>query len=248
MPVHTPLEAAPPAVYCAAVGKRWRAGVRSRDNATMTTPHWTSGHVPPSQWRDAGHPRVSTRRGPAPVLALLGLMWAVFAVQILTPGDLIRYGLVAHDPHSWYGVVTAPLLHASVSHIVGNSVPLLVLGTLVCLHGHRAFWQVIAWAAVTGAVAAWLLTPAGSVVVGASGLVFGLFAYLVVRAFVPGTGTWTRRLGDVVVAALVISVYGGAMLAGIVNAGPSVSWQMHLGGALGGALAAVAGAGEHPGS
>ncbi|MDN6795282.1 MAG: rhomboid family intramembrane serine protease [Propionibacterium sp.] len=186
-------------------------------------------------------------RGPAPVLGLLAAMWIVFACEVFVPGDWVSHGLVARDPHAWYGVVTAPLLHASLSHIVGNSAPMLVLGILVCMHGHRAFWQVIAWSAVLGAGVAWVLTPAGTVIVGASGLVFGLFAYLVVRAVVPGTGSWRRRVVDVVVAAGVVSLYGGVMVAGILNAGPSVSWQMHLGGALGGALAAVTGAGdEHP--
>jgi len=198
----------------------------------------------PAAGGPVGAPRRDEPRGPAPVLGLLALMWAVFACEVFLPGDWVSYGLVARDPHAWYGVVTAPLLHASLSHIVGNSVPMLVLGILVCVHGHRAFWQVIAWSAVLGAAVAWLLTPAGTVIVGASGLVFGLFAYLVVRAFVPGTGSWTRRLADVAVAAVVVSVYGGVMVAGIVNAGPSVSWQMHLGGALGGALAALSGAGN----
>ncbi len=195
-----------------------------------------------------GHPsqprsRRDEPRGPGPVLTLLALMWAVFACEVFLPGNWTRYGLVAGDPHAWYGVVTAPLLHASLAHIVGNSVPLLVLGTLVCLHGHRAFWQVIAWSAVLGAAVAWLLTPAGTVIVGASGLVFGLFTYLVVRAVSPGTGSWRHRLVDILVAALVVSVYGSAMLAGILDAGPSVSWQMHLGGAAGGAVAALTGAG-----
>ena len=167
------------------------------------------------------------QRGPAPVFALLGLIWLVFACEILMPGDWVGMGLVARDPHSWYGVVTAPLLHASLAHILGNSVPMLVLGMLVCLHGARAFWQVIAWSAVVGAVVAWAATPAGTVVVGASGLVFGLFAYLVVRAVVPGTGRWTRRLADVLVAAAVVSIYGGVMVSGILDAGPTVSWQMH---------------------
>lgn len=198
----------------------------------------------PAAGGPVGAPRRDEPRGPAPVLGLLALMWAVFACEVFLPGDWVSHGLVARDPHAWYGVVTAPLLHASLSHIVGNSVPMLVLGILVCVHGHRAFWQVIAWSAVLGAAVAWLLTPAGTVIVGASGLVFGLFAYLVVRAFVPGTGRWTRRLADVAVAAVVVSVYGGVMVAGIVNAGPSVSWQMHLGGALGGSLAALTGAGN----
>ena len=180
------------------------------------------------------------RVGPSPVIGLLAVMWGVFVLEVVLPDvDWLRYGLVAHDLRAWYGVFTAPLLHASLAHIVGNSASLLVLGTLVCLHGHRAFWAVTGWAMVGGGVVAWVLTPAGTVIVGASGLVFGYFAFLVVRAVVPSGRRFLRVLLDLVIAVGVVGVYGAAMAQGILAAGPSVSWQMHLGGAIGGAAAAL---------
>lgn len=180
-----------------------------------------------------------TATGPGPVFAMLALMWGVFVAEIVWPEDLTHYGLRAHDIHAWYGILTMPFLHAGLAHIVGNSLPFLVLGIFVCWHGHRAFWRVIAWGMVGSGVFAWLLTPAGTTVIGASGLVFALFAFLVARPLLPGHSSWRRVLADVLVALAVILVYGSAMVAGILAAGPSVSWQGHLGGALGGLVAAV---------
>lgn len=176
--------------------------------------------------------------GPGPVFAMLAAMWAVFVAEVVLPVDLTRWGLRAHDIHAWYGILTMPFLHVGLAHIVGNSLPFLVLGIFVCWHGHRTFWRVIGWAMVLGGVFAWLFTPAGTVVVGASGLVFALFAFLVARPLLPGHSSWKRVLADVLVALAVIVVYGGAMVSGILAAGPSVSWQGHLGGALGGVVAA----------
>ena len=184
-------------------------------------------------------PGPATSTGPGPVFGMLALMWAVFVGEVLAPVDLTRWGLRAHDVHAWYGIATMPFLHAGLAHIVGNSLPFLVLGIFVCWHGHRAFWRVIACGMVCSGLSAWLLSPPGTIVVGASGLEFALFTFLVARPLLPRHGSWRRTLADVVVALAVIAVYGSAMLAGVLAAGPSVSWQGHLGGAVGGLVAAA---------
>ncbi len=197
-----------------------------------------SGRIPPPTSRAAAAREAA---GPAPVVWMAAAMWIVFLAEAAVRGfDWTRLGLVAGDAHQWWGAFTAPFLHAGLAHILGNTVPFLVLGGLVALRSHREFWEATAGAMLGGGIAAWLLSPRGTVIVGASGLVFGYFAFIVVRAVVPGGRTVWGAVRDVVIAVVVVALYGGAVAGGILSAGESVSWQMHLGGAVGGAVVAVA--------
>lgn len=135
------------------------------------------------------------------------------------------------------GIVLAPLLHSEWNHLIGNSVPFLVLGMLVAFEGAGRFWLVTLIVAVVGALGPLFLSAPGTITVGASGLVFGYFAYLITRVFV--VREMRHRLLFGVVAVVVALLYGSAMLAGIFAAGVGVSWQGHLTGALGGVAAAL---------
>lgn len=170
-------------------------------------------------------------------VALLAAMWLVEIFDRILPGQWERFGIRAWDLSSLPGVFLAPLLHSDWAHLIGNSMPLLILGVLVVLEGVRRFWLVTLLVAVLGAVGPLLLTSPGTVTVGASGLVFGHFAYVITRVFVaPSLG---HRIGYALVAIVAGVLYGGAMLLGIFAAGPGVSWQGHLTGAIAGVVAAI---------
>ncbi|WP_217182638.1 rhomboid family intramembrane serine protease [Streptomyces sp. AC495_CC817] len=175
----------------------------------------------------------------APPIALLAVMWAVQLADSILPGSFSGLGIRSWDPAGLAGILFAPLLHANWAHLIGNSAPFLVLGCLVAAEGARRFWAVTAFAAVVGGLGTWLVNAPGSLTVGASGLVFGYFGYLVVRVFAPGRVA--HRILYAGIAVIVIAVYGGSMLIGVFGAGPGVSWQGHLFGAIGGGLAAFAG-------
>jgi membrane associated rhomboid family serine protease len=177
------------------------------------------------------------RRFGAPI-ALLVVMWAVQLADSILPGSFSGFGIRSWDPAGLIGILFAPLLHASWAHLIGNSVPFLVLGCLVAVEGTRRFWAVTAFAAVIGGLGTWIVNAPGALTVGASGLVFGYFGYLVLRVFAPGRVA--HRILYAVVALIVIGVYGAAILAGVFAAGAGVSWQGHLFGAIGGGLAAFA--------
>ena len=172
-------------------------------------------------------------RAVAVMLALLGLLWALELVDQASGNRLDGYGIHAREIDGLPEIFTAPLLHAGWQHLVGNSVPFLVLGFLVLLSG-VARWVVSTLASVVSSgLFAWALTPAGTIVLGASGLVFGWLTYLIAR------GLWSRRPGQVVLGVVVLFVYGG-LIWGVLPGAPGVSWQAHLGGAVGGVLAARA--------
>ena len=175
----------------------------------------------------------------APPVLLLAVMWGVQLADSILPGSFSGLGIRSWDPAGLAGIVLAPLLHASWAHLVANSVPFLVLGLIVAAEGARRFWAVTAFAAVIGGLGTWIVNTPGTLTVGASGLVFGYFGYLVLRVFAPGRVS--HRILFAIVALIVIGVYGTAMLAGVFAAGTGVSWQGHLFGAIGGGVAAFAG-------
>ena len=131
---------------------------------------------------DARRPLLSRVLQP---LALLALMWAVRLLDVILPGSFNAWlGIESWRLGGLDGLVFAPLLHASWTHLMSNSVPFAVLGVLVCFDGVRRFWGVTAIAAVIGGAGTWVANSPGTITVGASGLVFGYFGYLLVRAFV----------------------------------------------------------------
>ena len=175
----------------------------------------------------------TTRPGTAALimLALLAWLWLVEGVDTLMGHQLDNYGIHAHEVDGLPGIISAPFLHAGWDHLISNSVPFFILGFLVLLGGLARWLLSSLISIVTSGLTAWLLTPGQVIIVGASGLIFGWLSYLLAR------GLWSHRPGQVVVAVGVLVLYGGLIL-GVLPGQTGVSWQAHLGGAVGGVLAA----------
>lgn len=162
---------------------------------------------------------------------LLALMWVAELFDQATGNSLDALGIVPRQLGSLDNILLAPWLHFGWLHLIGNSGPFLVLGVLTYLAG-LGRWLVTTAASILGSgLLAWLVAPVNTITAGASGLVFGWLAYLLVRGF------FTRRPGQVALAVVLLLVYGG-VLVGVLPTASGVSWQGHLGGAVGGAAAA----------
>lgn len=196
--------------------------------------------APPGRVADNEH--VSTRGTDAPsrssavvvpVLVLLAVMWVAELVDAILPLALDQWGVQGRTASGLVGVVVSPFLHAGFGHLVANTVPFLVLGVLVAWRSRERFWAVLAMITVVGGLGVWLLTSPATITIGASGVVFGMAAYLVTA------GVLTRHWLDIAIAVGVVLVYG-TMFAGVLPFGvPSgVSWLAHLTGALAGIWAA----------
>lgn len=169
-------------------------------------------------------------------VAFLVFMWLVRAFDWVLPGTFNTYGIRSWDVTSAFGIVLSPILHSGWPHLVANSVPFLVLGLLVAAEGARRYWLVTGIIALVGGIGTWVVNWPGTLTVGASGLVFGYFGYLLVRAFV--VKTLSHRILYAVIAIVVAVLYGGSMLTGVLPVRVGISWQGHLFGAIGGGLAA----------
>ncbi|MFG2598899.1 rhomboid family intramembrane serine protease [Streptomyces sp. NPDC048462] len=167
----------------------------------------------------------------AVMLGWVGLLWVLEGIDLATGHSLDSHGISPREPGELLDIVPAAFLHGGWAHVASNSVPLLVLGFIAALGGLRRFAGVVLTVIVTGGLGVWLVAPANTITLGASGVVFGLFGYLLVRGFVD------RRPLDVVIGVIVAAVYG-SLLQGVLPTDPGVSWQGHLFGLAGGALAA----------
>ncbi len=165
--------------------------------------------------------------------AAVGSIWLVRIVDFLVPGggSFAGHGIV---PRTWYGmegIPVAPLIHSSLSHLVANTIPFVILGALVLLRGVFEFAFVVLTTALVAGAGTWLFGTPNTEHVGASGVVFGLFGYLLFRML------FDRRLSSVIITLLVAVLYGAAMLRSLIPS-ESISWSGHFFGFLAGVLAA----------
>lgn len=192
------------------------------------------GPPEPSQWKRRAAGVLADALGSAVlVIGLLGVMWLLEIVDyaISGGGALDRYGIVAYSPDHLSGILFAPFLHAGFNHLMANSLPLLVLGFLAAFRGIGRFLAATLIIMLVSGVGVWLTSPPYYVTIGASGLVFGYFGYVVAR------GLFDRRALDIVVGiGTAIAYY--SLVWGLVPGQEGISWQGHLFGLIGGVIAA----------
>ena len=165
------------------------------------------------------------------VAVLLALMWAVGMLNMLFDYRLSDYGDIPRTAKGLIGIPLMPFLHGSFDHLVVNTMPAVVLGGLVAIQGSRKFLTATVFITLVGGAALWIVGR-DAIHVGASGLVFGYFGYLIARAW------YTRSFVSILVAVLVTVVYGGILLGVLPFFQEGVSWEGHLTGLVAGVLAA----------
>lgn len=169
------------------------------------------------------------RRLGAPILMVIA-MWVVAFVDAGTPGPLVQWGIRPRTEEGIIGIAAAPFLHANFAHLIANTGAFIILGLLVAALS-KGYWTVTLWVVLISGGAVWLFGAPGTVHVGASGLVYGYAAFLVAWGF------FSRRAVSVLVAVLVVLLYGGLVF-GVLPTQEGISWQGHLFGAIGGILVA----------
>ena len=162
---------------------------------------------------------------------LILVIWLVFLVDAAIPATLTDWGLLPRTLGGLVGIPLMPLLHGSLGHIFGNTLSLVVL--LVLLSGSKANnWSIVVGIVLVNGLLLWLFGRS-AVHVGASGLIFGLIAFLIV------SGVMEKRPVPLAISLLVGALYGGTLVFGVIPQwGSDVSWDGHLCGAISGAAIA----------
>jgi membrane associated rhomboid family serine protease len=161
------------------------------------------------------------------------LMWVTFTVQFYTELNLYVLGVKPRNLFGLIGILTGPLIHSGFYHIMSNSIPILFLGTMLFFFYNRIGKSVFFASYFLPNVLVWLFSPRPTFHIGASGIVYSLAAFLIVIGFLK------REFFPLLVSAVVILVYGGIFLYGLVPSDVSISWEAHLGGVLVGVSAAL---------
>ena len=169
----------------------------------------------------------------AALCVVAALVWAVSLYGLLVDDGLVyALAVVPRRLDRLSGIFGAPLVHGSFAHLAANTVPLLILGGMVAMRGVAYYAAATLAIVALGGLGLWAFGR-DAAHVGASGLIFGYFGFLVAR------GYYERSLQSVAVAVLVAVVYGG-MIAGVLPQDARVSWEAHLFGLLAGGLCARA--------
>jgi membrane associated rhomboid family serine protease len=169
------------------------------------------------------------------VVVMAGFLALIWALQVFNWADGYHldadFGILPMNLGRLPDIFTAPFLHVSWQHIEGNSLPLFVLGVLAAYRSIARFLVVSLIVLVTSGLAVWLFQSGNEVTVGASGIIFGYFAYVLVRGFLD------RNMVDIGVG-IVAGVLYWTILQVALPGTPGVSWIDHLGGLVGGVIAA----------
>lgn len=165
--------------------------------------------------------------------SVVGAMWLVYVLDFLIPGSgsLLGHGIIPRRSGGLKGILVAPLIHGSIQHLVANGIPLLILGGLLLLSGVGEFVVVVLTAMIVAGVGTWLFGAGNAQHIGASGVIFGLFGYLLFRT------AFDRHLSSALTTLVVAVAYGAAMAQSLIPA-YSISWSGHFFGFIGGIAAA----------
>jgi membrane associated rhomboid family serine protease len=173
------------------------------------------------------------------VTTWIGALCVIFAVDLILRGIfgiwLADYiGLRPRQTDGLWGILGCHLLHADIHHLASNAVGLLILGLVSCWYSQGLTGLAVLYSALVSASLTWLIAPSGSIHIGASGVLFGLVGFLVFN------GLFRRSWGAFLIA-LPIGFLASGLIPGMLpspaNKAQLISWQMHLGGFIGGALA-----------
>src|ERR1700733_9831028 len=162
------------------------------------------------------------------MVGFIGLIWLL---QVANWADHYHldasFGILPRSLGHLGDIFIAPFLHFSWDHIEGNSGPLFVFGLLAAYRGVTRFLGVTLLVAITSGLAVWFFQGNGQLTVGASGLIFGYFGYVLSRGLID------RNLIDAL-AAVVMALSYAYILTVAIPGTPGVSWIGHLGGLAGG--------------
>jgi membrane associated rhomboid family serine protease len=164
--------------------------------------------------------------------ASIGVLWIIQVINLALGGALLTFGIHPLTTAGLIGIPLAPFLHASLGHLVMNTVMFVPLGGILLLRDRREFLAVSVLGALGSGLGCWVLGGVGTVHVGLSGVLFAYLGYLMAR------GIFERSLVTILLSVAVTWLFG-SMVWGVLPVAVGVSWQAHLFGFLTGIATAA---------
>ncbi|MEO5980438.1 MAG: rhomboid family intramembrane serine protease [Chryseolinea sp.] len=162
---------------------------------------------------------------------LVFLMWAAFYAELVLNIPLSVFGIVPRTFQGLIGILTAPLIHGDILHLISNTIPMLFLGIVLFYFYGQIGGKVFLRAYFGTNILVWLFArPANHI--GASGVVYAIAFFLIFFGF------FRRDFVSIIISLVVIILYGGVFY-GVLPTDPRVSWESHFAGALVGIGSAI---------
>lgn len=159
------------------------------------------------------------------------LLWTIKIVEFSGDFNLFRYGVYPRNANGLFGVILSPLIHSDFNHLLSNSIPLLILGTGIIYFYRELAYRVVGFVWLISGSCVWV-GARESYHIGASGLIYGLAAFLFL------SGVIRRDIRLAAISLIVVFLYGG-MVWGVFPLFPQISWEFHFFGAFSGFIAAI---------
>ena len=164
------------------------------------------------------------------IIYFAATLWAVEVVNFVTGHEFIRWGILPRTVKGLMGIPLNPFIHTGIMHLILNTGPIVILGGLICWRGKWIFLEKTFFIILVGGLGLWIIGRS-SYHVGASGLMFGYFGYLVSR------GILEKSFSSLIVSLITVFAYGG-LIWGLLPTYSWISWEGHFCGFVAGIVAA----------
>jgi membrane associated rhomboid family serine protease len=165
---------------------------------------------------------------PALFVAFIG---GVHLFQFVFEMKLTHFGVFPRSANGLIGIIASPLLHGDFKHLFNNSIPLLILGTSLFYFYKEIALKVTLWIYVMVGVWTWVYARE-AYHIGASGLLYGLFSFLLVSGFI-------RRNNQLIALSFAVIFLYGSLVWGIFPIDVTISFEGHLWGFVAGIVLAI---------
>lgn len=162
---------------------------------------------------------------------LVFTMFIVFLIEIIFNVSFNSYGIYPRKVSGLIGIILAPFLHGDFSHLLNNSIPILILGSSLFYFYKEIALKVFLWVFIMGGIWTWM-SAREATHIGASGVVYGLFSFLLISGFI------RRNMQLISISFFVVFVYG-SMVWGIFPIKVEISYESHFWGFIAGAILSV---------
>jgi len=171
------------------------------------------------------------KRGIYLTLAFILLLWVIKSIEWAEGWDFGYYGILPRNLKGSIGIITGPLIHGDLLHLISNTFPLLILGLGLFYFYHRIALEVFFWIYLATGFWVWVIGRE-AYHIGASGIVYGLMM------FIFWGGVLRKNPRSLAVSMIIFFLYG-YMIYGLFPGDENVSWESHLMGSIAGIFLAI---------
>lgn len=164
-------------------------------------------------------------------LLLLLVLWIITPLNLIFDLGLTSFGIYPRNPAFLLAVFTGPLIHGSIGHLASNSLPILVLTSILVLFYPKIALKVMITITIGTGLMVWLWARP-SYHVGISGVIYGLIS------FIFWIGIFRKNLKTIVLSLIILILYAGSVESIFPNVEENISWESHLFGGIFGILMA----------